>query len=359
MFWKFICSSFFLISIISCGSKTPDSKENKSTNGKPGGKSTQPLKVEGYVAKTSVLNQSIDIPGSLLPFEETEIHPEVAGKVVMLSIKEGAFVSKGTVLAKLFDGDLQAQLHRDLVQLQLNQKNQERQQQLLKIGGISEADYDVSVLNVSTVRADIQVMQANISKTVIRAPFSGKMGFKNISIGAYVTPSTVVTTIRQINKLKLEFSIPEKYTSLVTLGHFVTFNVEGSPRKYSAKVISTESSVNETSRSLKVRAEVDDIDKYISAGMFANANFDLGNNDHAIMIPTQAIIPGARDKKIIVNRNGTASFQTVTTGIRDSANVQIVTGLAVGDTVITTGILQLKPGSKIIVSTKSKTPNIP
>jgi membrane fusion protein (multidrug efflux system) len=258
------------------------------------------------------------------------------------------------VLAKLFDGDLQAQLRKDQVQLQLNQKNEERQRQLLNIGGISRADYDVSILNVSTVRADMQVMQANIAKTVIRAPFSGKMGFKNISIGAYVSPSTVVTTIRQLNKLKLEFSIPEKYTSLVTLGHFVSFKVEGSPRKYSAKVIATESSITEANRALKVRAEVDDVDKYITAGSFANVNFDLGSNNQALMIPTQAIIPGARDKKIIVSRKGVATFQTVTTGTRDSANVQIVTGLAVGDTVITTGILQLKPGNKIIVSSIKK-----
>ena len=258
-YWKFVAVIFSLFFIISCGSKTKEtSTDNKSKAG-AGGKGGKagaggPLRVEGYVVKASVLSQTIDVPGSLLPFEETEIHPEVAGKVVMLAIQEGAYVSKGTVLAKLFDGDLQAQLRRDEVQLQLNQKNQERQRQLLKIGGISQADYDVSILNVSTVRADIQVMQANIAKTVIRAPFSGKMGFKNISIGAYVTPSTVVTTIRQINKLKLEFSIPEKYTSLVTLGHYITFKVEGAPRKYSAKVIATESSITEAQQGFKSKS---------------------------------------------------------------------------------------------------------
>lgn len=355
--WKLPAVVLVLFFVSACGSKTKEETAaakggSGKQGGKPGGNPT--LRVEGFVVKTSTLNQSIDVPGSLLPFEETEIHPEVAGKVVSLSIREGAYVSKGTLLAKLFDGDLQAQMRRNQLQLQLNQKSEERQRQLLQIGGLSQQDYDLSVLNVSTVRADMQILQANIAKTVIRAPFSGKMGFKNISIGAYVTPATIVTTIRQINKLKLEFSIPQKYNSAVAIGQFVSFSVEGAPKRYSAKVIATESTITATDRALKVRAQVDDVDKYITAGSFAKVNFDMGDNNQAIMIPSQAIIPGARDKKIIVSRNGAAAFQTVTTGTRDSANVQILTGIAVGDTVITTGILQLKPGNKVIVSSIKK-----
>ncbi|MDQ6757600.1 MAG: efflux RND transporter periplasmic adaptor subunit [Bacteroidota bacterium] len=357
LIWKLTTGILLIFFLQACGSKTKEVKETKETKGagKGGNKPPQPpLKVEGYVVKTSTLNQSIDVPGSLLPFEETEIHPEVAGKVVMLSIREGAYVSRGTLLAKLFDGDLQAQMRKDQVQLQLNQKNEERQRQLLKIGGISQQDYDVNILNVSNVRADMQILQANIAKTVIRAPFSGKMGFKNISIGAYVTPATVVTTIRQVNKLKLEFSIPQKYNSKVAIGQFVSFNVEGSPKKYSGRVMATESSITETDRALKVRAEVDNVDKYITAGSFAKVNFNMGDNNQAIMIPSQAIIPQARDKKVIVYRMGAANFQIVKTGTRDSANVQIVEGLAVGDTIVTTGILQIKPGSKVQFSSIKK-----
>ena len=349
MIWKLFCYAVLFYSIQGCDgdAKEKNAGSNRSAN-------PPPLQIEGYVVKTFTLNENIEVPGTLLPFEETEIHPEVAGKVVMLSIIEGSFVSRGTLLAKLFDGDLRAQLQKLQVQLQVAQKTQERQSELLKIGGISQQDYDLSVLNVSSIRADMQVLEAGISKTFIRAPFTGKMGFKNISIGAYVTPATIVTTIRQVNKLKLEFSIPEKYNSKVVNGKYISFTVEGAPKKYSGKIIATESTITPENRSLKVRAQVDEVDKFVTAGAFAKVNFSMGENDQALMVPTQAIIPGARDKKIIVSRNGFATFQTVTTGIRDSVNVEIVKGVAVGDTIVTTGILQIKPGNKIEISSLKK-----
>jgi membrane fusion protein (multidrug efflux system) len=294
------------------------------------------------------------VAGTLLPFEETEIHPEVSGKVTYLSIKEGAHVTKGTLLARLFDGDLQAQLQKLKVQLQVAQKTQERQQQLLKIGGISQQDYDLSVLDVSSIKADMQVLQAAIDKTIIRAPFDGKIGFKNISIGAFITPATIITTIKQDSKLKLEFSVPEKFTPAVRLGNVINFTTESTNKQYKAKIYATESGITEENRSLKVHALVENIDRNITAGSFAKVLFDMGENNEAIMIPTQAIIPEARDKKVIVYNGGLANFKTVTTGTRDSAKVEILSGLSIGDTVITTGLLSIKPGSKINLSSLNK-----
>lgn len=351
-YWEPFAGILLLFCIQACSSKLKEKKDP------PGNVKRQeakvPLAVEGYVVQGSVLNSSIDVAGTLLPFEETEIHPEVAGKVVMLSIKEGSIVRKGTLLARLFDGDLQAQLHKLQVQLEIAKKTQDRQNELLKIGGISQQDYDLSVLNVSTIQADMQVLQANINKTIIKAPFDGKIGFKNISIGAYVTPATIVTTIRQINKLKLEFSVPERYTSKIALGNMVSFSTESSEKNYQAKIVATESGITEENRSLKVHAVVENTDKNITSGSFAKVHFDMGNNNNALMIPTECIIPQARDKKVIVYHNGTADFKTVITGVRDSAKVEILKGLTIGDTVITTGLLNIKPGSKINISSLKK-----
>jgi membrane fusion protein, multidrug efflux system len=346
---KLITGILFLFFLSSCGSKSKDPKPAHKEAGAPAS-----LAVEGYLVQPSVLNASIEIAGTLLPFEETEIHPEVAGKVTQLSIKEGAVVRKGTILAKLFDGDLQAQLHKLSVQLQIANKTQERQDELLKIGGISQQDYDLSLLNVSTIKADMQILKASIDKTIIRAPFDGKIGFKNISIGAYITPATVITTIRQVNKLKLEFSVPEKYTTKVAVGNNIAFTTESSSKKYNAKIIATESGITQETRSLKVHAIVEKVDNGITSGGFAKVNFDMGANNSAIMIPTQAIIPQARDKKVIIYRNGIANFNTVMTGTRDSSKVEILSGLSVGDTIITTGLLSIKPGSKINLSTLKK-----
>lgn len=345
---KLLPAFLFLFFISACGSKSKKEDPPK-TNIKSAARGGV-LPVQGYIIHPSVLHSSIEVAGTLLPLEETEIHPEVSGKVTYLSINEGAHVSKGTLLAKLFNGDLQAQLQKLNVQLQVAEKTQQRQQELLKIGGISQQDYDLSVLDVSSIKADMEVLKAAINKTIIRAPFDGKLGFKNISIGAFITPTTVITTIRQDRKLKLEFSVPERFTPAVRLGNVINFTTEATNKKYNAKIYATESGITEENRSLKVHAIVENVDRNITAGSFAKVLFDMGDNDKAVMIPTQAIIPEARDKKVIVYNGGLADFRTVTTGTRDSARVEILSGLSIGDTVITTGLLSIKPGSKINLS---------
>ncbi|MEO9211110.1 MAG: efflux RND transporter periplasmic adaptor subunit [Ginsengibacter sp.] len=345
---KLIITAIFALFIVACGNKTQKIAPGQLQNAPP------PQTAEAFIIVPAVLNSSILVAGTLIPFEETEIHPEVAGKVVGLYIKEGAFVRRGTLLVKLFDGDLQAQLQKLSVQLKIAKKTQERQEELLKIGGISQQDYDLSLLSVNSIAADMEILKTSIAKTIIRAPFDGKIGFKNISIGAYITPQTIITTIRQVNKLKLIFSVPEKYSSKVRIGNTITFSTSGIGRKYSAVITATESSITEENRSLKVQAIVNRVDNSITAGGFANVDFDMGNNNDAIMVPTQAVIPQARDKKVIVFRNGLADFTTVVTGIRDSSKVEILEGLKMGDTIITTGLLSIKPGSKIKISSLKK-----
>lgn len=348
--WNVIAGLFFLFTMNSCSDKTQ--KINPKTAKSSGAAASLP--VEAFIVNPSVLNANVLVAGTLLPFEQTEIHPEVAGKVVSLSIREGAFVKKGTILVKLFDDDLQAQLNKLIVQLKIAEKTQERQDELLKIGGISQQDFDLSILSVSTIKADMEILRAAINKTIIRAPFDGTLGFKNISIGAYITPQTIITTISQVNKLKLEFSVPEKYTGVVKVGNTVTFTTETSPKKYTGRIIAMESAITQENRSLKIQALVDQLDKNITAGGFANVDFNLGENENALMVPTQSIIPQARDKKVVVYRGGSADFNTVTTGIRDSSKVEILSGLVVGDTIITTGLLSIKPGSKITISSFKK-----
>lgn len=349
MHMRKIIGVFMLICVMySCGEK----KDKIQPGTKP--PPPPPQSAEAYVITPSVLNSSIVIAGSLIPYEETEIHPEISGKIVGLYIKEGAYVTRGSVLLKLFDGDLQAQLKKLSVQLNIAKKTQERQEELLKIGGISQQDYDLSLLNVNSIAADMEILRTSIAKTVIRAPFDGKIGFKNVSIGAYITPQSIITTIRQVNRLKLVFSVPEKYFPKVKIGNHVSFSVEGSDRKYSAVISAMESTITEENRSLKVQAIVERVDNEISAGGFANVDFNMGDNQNALMIPTQSVIPQARDKKVIVYRDGKADFVTVVTGVRDSSKVEILKGLNMGDTIITTGLLSIKPGANIKISSYKK-----
>lgn len=311
------------------------------------------LPVEGFVITPEVIKPTLTIAGTLLPMEQTEIHPEVSGRVVFLSVKEGSYVSRGTVLAKLFDGDLRAQLEKLKVQLQVAEKTEGRQADLLKIGGISQQDYDLSLLNVSGLKADIEILQTDIDKTVIRAPFNGTLGFRNISIGAYITPQTIIATIRQNDNLKLEFSVPEKFSKRVKVGNKVAFTTEANDGDFSATIMSVESGINEETRSLDVHAVVRNSANQLKAGGFANVNFQLGEEDRAVMIPAQAVIPGARDKQVIVFNGGKADFRVVETGVRNEEKVEIIKGLTLGDTVVTTGLLSIKPGNDIKISSFS------
>jgi len=338
-----IISAFVLTVLAACGEK-----KNASTAApRPG---SAELEVEAMVVKTSSISDKLEVSGNILPFESTEIKPEISGRVVSLNITEGAVVSRGHLLVKLFDGDLRAELQKLMVQQQIAAKTEERQKELLKISGISQQDYDLSLLQLNNIEADIELTKVAIGKTEIRAPYAGKLGLKNISPGAYISPSNILTTISQVNQLKVEFSIPEKYSSQIRNGMNINFTVEGSPETYKALISATESSVEQNTRNLKIRALVKGGDKYLIPGNFAKVEIILGKNESAIMIPSQAIIPVARGKQVVTMKDGNVKFINITTGVRDSSNVQVVEGLSQGDTLITTGLLFIRPDSKIKIT---------
>lgn len=320
----------------------------KSEN-KPGGGAAAPpnaglnvSSVEGYIAKPSVLTENVTTSGTLLPAEETELHPEASGRVVGLHLPEGRSVRKGELLLKIFDEDLTSQLNKLQTQIKQAEITEQRLGDLLKVKGVSQQEYDLAILQTQTLRSELQLVRININKTELRAPYDGIVGLRNISPGAYVTPASVVTTLRSAASLKLDFSIPEKYSSLLKTGQTVTFSVEGNAAPHAAVVQATEQSIEANSRNLRVRALVRD-SKGLLPGAFAEVTLALGNKQEALLIPNQAVIPQARDKKVIVSKNGKAKFVTVKTGIRQSSMIEITEGLQAGDTVCTTGILFLRP----------------
>lgn len=343
---RIITTVFLILSItfVACGGK----KKADASKQPAGGAAKNPvMRVDVYVVTPQTFQENIEVPGNIVANDVAEIHPEVSGRIVYLNVAEGKHVSKGTVLARLFDGDLRAQLNKIQIQLELAKKTEERQAQLLNIQGISQQDYDISLLQVNSLNADIGILQTSISKTVVRAPFSGKLGLKNISIGAYVSPASVIAVINQTDQLKLDFTIPEKYIDKIKMGQLVTFTYEGSKKQSSAKIIATESNITENTRSLTVRAAVIGKENALLPGSFAKVNLSFDPDPNAILIPTQAVLPQARGKKVILFKSGVAKFTDVITGIRDSARVQITEGLNQGDTVVVTGLLSVRPDTKI------------
>jgi len=340
--------SFFIVSsaiIISCGDKK---KETTPSTGAQ--MQQQVITADVLIVSTRTLSTDIEVPGTLLANESTEIHPEVSGRLVQLNVKEGSYVTQGALLAKLYDGDLQAQKRKLQVQLKIAEQTENRQAQLLKIQGISQQEYDLSLLQVHNLNADIDIVNEAIRKTEIRAPFSGKLGFKNISPGAYITPSTIISTVSQVSQLKLQFTIPEKYSSEIKTGQNIDFTIDGSDKIHHALVSATEVYIEENTRSLSVRAIVKTQDAFLVPGAFAKVKIELGKNDTALMIPTLSVVPIGRKKQVFLFKNGKAATTEITTGARDSTDIQVISGLKSGDTVITTGLLFLKQGSNVKIS---------
>lgn len=336
-------STFFL-----CSCNLPKTSE------KAGKRPKGPVIVEGLIAQLADLNEVITIPGTLKPFEETVLRPEVSGRVVKCDIAEGKAVKKGTLLVKLSDADLQAELGKVEAQLKIAQVAEHRASELLKISGISQAEYDAVALNVNSISADIQILKVQIGKTEILAPFDGVVGLRNISVGAEVSSSTNLLTMRSIHQFKLDFSVPEKYSTYIKTGLPVTFNIQGKEKPFNASVMATEQGIEAATRTLKVRALCNASSTDFIPGTFVSVTLTLGENRRAILIPTQAIVPQENNKKVIVARHGKATMVPVITGVRRSSAIEIISGLSVGDTVVTTGILFIKPNMPLTFAKVAK-----
>ena len=338
---------FLSLTVLAIACKSSDNDEKKLAAGPA---SKPPTKVDVFIVAPSLLSQDIEVPGSLAASEEVELHPDVSGRVTAVYFKEGSNIGQGSLLLKLYDGDLQAQLQKLNIQLKTAQQTTTRYEALLKIGGVSQQEYDMQMLSVNTIKADMNIVQTSISKTSLRAPFSGKIGITTITKGAFISPQTLIATLRKVSQLKLDFTVPEQYGNKMKNGSAVNFTVEGSGDIYHAVISATENIIAEENRSLRVIANVSRPGNQLIAGAFAKVKVPLGDNNNALMIPSQSVIPDARNKKVIVLKDGLASMQVVTLGFRDSAKVEITSGLKAGDTILVTGLLTAKPGGKIQVN---------
>lgn len=333
-----------LTAIIATGCK--DDKSDASAK-KQGPKK---LVAEGYVVMPQPFRDEYIASGSLIANEEVEIHPEVSGRITSINFKEGAHVSKGQRLLQLYDADIRAQVQKSKAQRELQVKIQQRQEELLRIGGISKQDYESTTTQIQSIDADIAYEEAQLRKYTILAPFNGTIGIRNVSMGAIVSPSTVVATLQQTHPLKMDFNVPDQYKSAVYNGKEVMFSVSGSLDTLKGTIAAVDPSANAATRTIRVRAIVPNPEAKLLPGSFAHVMipFDVTNN--AILIPSQAVIPTTRDKKVALVRNGKANLVTVITGTRTNDKVQILQGLQQGDTIITTGIMQVKQDMDVKVS---------
>ena len=320
-----------------------------STNGS-GVKSAGPLPVSAHITKYEVLDNRVLTTGTVLANEEVDLKSEVNGKVTKILFHEGSYVNAGDLLVKINDADLQAQLQSAKSRLELQKDTEYRQKQLLEKEAISQEDYDMTANQLQVNQAEVELIKAQIDKTEIRAPFSGIVGLKNVSEGSFVNNSTIIASLQNINPIKIDFSIPERHSSMVEVGDEINFTISGNNKKYIGKVYAIEPKIDPVTRTLQIRALCSNTGREILPGSFASVELVLKKIENAILVPSEALIPDIQGQKVFVYRNGIATPQQVETGIRTDKNVQLTSGVSEGDTIITSGMLQLRPGAPVKIS---------
>jgi membrane fusion protein, multidrug efflux system len=310
-------------------------------------KSTPPPTVDVLVAETRAMSNTLEVNGTVVANEYVELHPEASGRLTYLYVPEGKLIKKGTLIAKVYNADLQAQVEKSKVALELAKKTEERDRKLLEVNGVNQADYDAALNIVNGFKADIDYNQALLDKTILKAPFDGYIGLRQVSEGAYVTPATLIATLLQRDKLRIDFTVPEEYSSVLKIGAFVEVEVDQSGNKRKALIIATEPQVSQATRNITVRALLENSNA--NPGGFAKVMVNSGTDKKAIMIPTNALIPDDKNNEVVLVKNGKADFVNVTTGIRLANNVEITAGIKPGDTIVVTGVLFARPKSPLQV----------
>lgn len=342
---KYIPAALVLLfSFAACKSKGPDKGKAKVN---------PPTIVDVIIATPQPVNDTIEANGTVVANEFLEIHPEVSGRLTYLNIAEGSPVAQGQVLAKINDADLRATIGKTRVQLDLAQRTEKRFRELLAAGGLNQSDYDAALNTVNGYKADIQYTQALIDKTVIRAPFSGVAGLRQVSPGAYVTPQTVLVTLQQVSKIKLDFTLPETYGNVVKKGQIIDVEFDAATQKRGrAMIVAIEPGANTNTRNLKVRAQL--VDNDVNPGSFVKVFIDAGKGRESVMVPTNAIIPNDKNNQLVVINKGIANFVNVKTGNRQANNVEILSGINPGDSIAVTGVLFARPKAKVKVRSVKK-----
>ncbi|RDV15297.1 efflux RND transporter periplasmic adaptor subunit [Pontibacter diazotrophicus] len=323
------------------------SGEEAPQGARAGGPMAQQVAVDVFVVSPTAYQNRITSTGTVLPNEDVELRSEIAGRVTNINFEEGTRVRKGQLLLTVNDADMRAQLQK----LQSNQKlysdMEERQRTLLEKDYISRQEYDQVSNQLATATADIQALKATLNKAYVHAPFDGVVGLRQVSEGSYVSATTPIARIVDISPVKIEFAVPGRYSQMVKVGDEVTFTSEGVAEQYKAKIYAIQPNIDPATRTMQVRALYDNKNEDVKPGAFVKIDLPLKEVEQAILIPTEAIIPEASGQKVFLVKDGKAVPQMVKIGQRSESLIQIIEGIAPGDTIIRSGILQVRPGSDL------------
>lgn len=320
------------------------SKKEKTTGAKP---IAEAVMAECMIARDTMIDFAIKAVGHTRANERVELVSELSLRLVSIHFTEGSNVSKGDLLFQLDDSELQANLKKIQAKLDLATETAKRNKSLLASGGTSQQIYDESVSNQKVLEAEKELIIVSIGKTKILAPFSGTIGIRNVSEGAFLTPGTKLAVLEDLSRLKIDFTVAETYTGMIKKGERFSFRIEGFPQPFYAVVEAINPSVNRYSGNLEILALVQNPDPNLKAGISVSINLVSKSSVPAIYVPTQALIPSPGGYHIYVLKDGKANYNNIITGIRTSSMVEIVNGVVPGDSILLTGFMKIRPNSAV------------
>ncbi|MCQ6960630.1 efflux RND transporter periplasmic adaptor subunit [Mucilaginibacter aquariorum] len=326
------------------------SKKAKQTSAATAGKGKRkngPVSVNIMVVKDTAVNNQIDITGTIDANERVSLISQTAGNITGIYFTEGTRVKKGQLLVKVYNQDLQASLQQYEAQMILARDINNRNKILLQKEAVSKEEYETSLSSLNSLKAQADVIRAQISRTEIRAPFSGVIGLRNVSPGGYLSPATPIATLVNIDPAKLTFSVPERYLPIINKGSKVSFTIESSRKTFNATVYAIEPELDANSRTITVRAKAPNPENLLTAGSFAKINLTLDQIPKTIMVPTECVIPDLKSSKIYLYKNGIAVAQNVKTDLRTDTKIQVIDGLKAGDSIVVSGLIQIRPKSPL------------
>lgn len=304
------------------------------------------LQVEGFVVKGKDFESDIKVTANLLAHEQVELKAPIAGTVLGIYFKEGQKVNKGKLLVRVDDRAWKAQLSGLKAQLVNAKKTYDRKEALLEIEGSSQEELDLAKTNIESLEAQIQELQVNIALANIKAPFSGTIGMRDFSVGAYVKEGDVLTTVTDLDQLKVDFNVPEEYFKYLEVGQHVQVLIGSDTVK--AKIYAVNPRVDELSRTINVRAWLkQNKDQGFLPGSFAEVLVATSFQKNALMVPSEAIVPEIDKQTVYISKNGKVIRNKIALGARTADLVHVLEGVSLGDTIITTGLLQVREGMSV------------
>jgi membrane fusion protein (multidrug efflux system) len=302
------------------------------------------------------IEEKIFLVGNLAPTELVDLRSELDAKVIGLGFEEGDQVQTGQVLVRLDDSKLQAELEEAQARYNLARLDFERGESLLESRTISKQQFDQFDASFEAAAAQLQLVRERLRDSVIKAPFDGQMTERRVSPGQYVDTGELLSTLVQITPLKVEFNVPERYLGQIDLDQQIDISTVAYPgQRFGGRVYFISPRLDEDTRTVLVKAYIDNEERLLKPGMFANLDLIFRASGDALVIPETAIsYRGDEATVVVVNEEDRAEFRSVSVGLRLSGLAEITDGLSVGERVVVEGSQKLSPGTAVIVSPRSE-----